>query len=85
MMKRSGRVFADRFHSRVLRTPTEVRNALHYLRHNHRHHVGERDGLTPSFVDPYTSEGDLVDVLPEPTVWLLRTGWRRASAKASSE
>src|SRR5450631_914413 len=28
MMKRSGRVFADRYHSRPLRTPTEVRRAV---------------------------------------------------------
>ena len=34
--ERKGKVFADRFHARVLRTPREVRNALHYLFHNAR-------------------------------------------------
>jgi len=28
-MGRKGRVFDDRYHARVLRTPTEVRHAIH--------------------------------------------------------
>ena len=38
LMGRKGRVVSDRYHSRVLRTPTEVRNAKNYIRHNYRHH-----------------------------------------------
>jgi REP element-mobilizing transposase RayT len=34
MMGRSGRVFDDRYHARVLRTPTEVRHAIHYVLFN---------------------------------------------------
>src|SRR5688572_21520111 len=30
-MGRSGRVFADRYHPRILRTPTQVRNAIRYV------------------------------------------------------
>ena len=37
--ERSGRVFADRYHMRLLRTPREVRNALRYVLLNARHHV----------------------------------------------
>jgi REP element-mobilizing transposase RayT len=35
---RRGKVFADRYHARALRTPLEVRRALVYVLHNHRHH-----------------------------------------------
>jgi len=37
-LTRRGRVFSDRFHARPLRTPLEVRRALIYVLHNHRHH-----------------------------------------------
>jgi REP element-mobilizing transposase RayT len=39
---RKGRVFDDRYHSRVLRTPTEVRRVRHYVRDNFRKHLRER-------------------------------------------
>ncbi|ACL63455.1 protein of unknown function DUF1568 [Anaeromyxobacter dehalogenans 2CP-1] len=39
MMGRRGKVFADRYHARVLGTPTEVRIALAYVLLNHRSHL----------------------------------------------
>jgi REP element-mobilizing transposase RayT len=39
---RKGRVFDDRYHARVLRTPTEVRRVQHYVRDNYRKHLRER-------------------------------------------
>jgi REP element-mobilizing transposase RayT len=39
---RKGRVFGDRYHSRALRTPHEVRRALSYVLNNHRRHEGDR-------------------------------------------
>ncbi len=39
---RKGRVFDDRYHARVLRTPTEVRRVRHYVRDNYRKHLRER-------------------------------------------
>jgi putative transposase len=45
LMKRVGKVLSDRFHARILRTPTEVRRAVAYVRHNraiHRARWGER-------------------------------------------
>ncbi len=39
---RKGRVFDDRYHARVLRTPTEVRQVRHYVRDNYRKHLRER-------------------------------------------
>jgi hypothetical protein len=72
-------VFADRFHDHVLRTPTEVRNALRYVLGNAwRHGIRYVDGL-----DPFTSAGPRGVPLPEPHSWLLARGWRRARAPAT--
>jgi REP element-mobilizing transposase RayT len=93
LMERKGRVFSDRFHARVLRTPREVRAALCYVLNNFRRHAvswGKR--LAATFVDPYSSAAwfDGWRNLPEltlqmpakstcasPTSWLRRIGWRR--------
>ena len=40
MMNKHGQVIGDRYHSRILRTPTEVRHALSYLRRNAEKHYG---------------------------------------------
>ena len=37
-LNRSGKVLRDRYHFRVLKTPTEVRNALRYVLLNARRH-----------------------------------------------
>lgn len=39
--RRSGRVFVDRYHSRLLKSPTEVHRALRYVLLNARKHVGK--------------------------------------------
>jgi REP element-mobilizing transposase RayT len=85
-MGRRGRVFADRFHSRALSTPREVRNCILYVLQNAAHH-GEaryRDGLDrPSsalWSDVWITmppELDLDSPVHEPTVFLLTTGWLR--------
>ena len=49
---RRGKVFHERFHGRVLKTPREVRTALAYLMHNARRH-GYR--VAPEGPDPYSS------------------------------
>jgi REP element-mobilizing transposase RayT len=56
VMDRKGAVFADRYHSRSLRTPTEVRRALIYVLCNGRKHlpaVGHRLGAR--WIDPCSS------------------------------
>jgi REP element-mobilizing transposase RayT len=86
--RRSGSVFADRYHSRVLRTPTEVRNVLLYVLNNIRHHV---EGPLLARLDPRSSapvfdgwkEVEAYEIGPgDPVVaargWLLTKGWRRA-------
>jgi REP element-mobilizing transposase RayT len=85
---RSGSVFADRYHSRVLHTPTEVRNVLLYVLNNIRHHI---EGPLPGRLDPRSSaavfdgwkEVEAYEIGPgDPVVaahgWLLTKGWRRA-------
>src|SRR5690349_6319503 len=77
MMGRKGRVFDDRYHARLLRTPTEVRNAIRYVRSNARKHAAERgETYSPGYVDPYSSAGAPDVGLPPAQTWLLRTGKR---------
>ncbi len=49
VMGRHGSVLFDRYHSRILRTPTEVKRVRHYLLGNAHHHYGLRER------DPFTS------------------------------
>ena len=85
---RSGKLFAQRYRARILRTPTEVRNALVYVLHNSRRH----DPSAPrDWVDPYSSAGffdgwrvphhdpsarDGPPPVAEAHTWLLTSGWR---------
>ncbi len=64
--KRKGRVFAERYHEHVLRTPREVRHALCYVLNNARKH-----GLwfRKEVLDPFTSGA-----------WF--DGWRLGQARA---
>jgi REP-associated tyrosine transposase len=87
---RRGRVLAERFHSRILRTPREVRNALAYVLLNTRRHA--RRLWTGLQVDPASSgrwfdgwrrkplvRGANVSAMPvtRARTWLLAIGWRR--------
>jgi REP element-mobilizing transposase RayT len=50
LWRRKGSVFADRYHSRPLRTPREVRNALVYVLNNNAKH-----GIRLASFDPFSS------------------------------
>jgi len=89
---RKGSVFADRYHTHVLRTPTEVRNVLEYIFKNREKHrgTGEELGLdrlssAPLFDGWDTFEGAELVGKYRPIVparsWLVRTGWRRGGGK----
>ena len=82
--RRSGSVFSDRYHDRILRTPKEVRIALAYVLNNAKRH-----GIYEAGVDAFSS-GRWFDgwreakpnvsassILPRARTWLLTTGWRR--------
>jgi REP element-mobilizing transposase RayT len=76
MLRRSGRVFADHYHSRLLRTPTELARAIRYVVANAAHHYAEKGA------DPFSSRGPgSLAALAAPLGWLVRLGWRRAAAK----
>ncbi len=80
---RRGAVFADRYHARALRTPTEVRNALKYVLNNWRHH---QEARAPWAVDPYSSGANFSgwQELGETwTLYPLRPGFERASTAAA--
>ena len=93
LWRRRGKVFADRYHDRILTSPREVRNALVYVLGNARKHAAAGRMLAaPRAVDRFTSalwfDGFASAVVVQgleraerPTTdgrtWLLRTGWRR--------
>jgi hypothetical protein len=79
--RKRGKVFSDRYHSRVLSTPREANAALHYVINNYRKHQAEAGRiLSPSFRDPCSSWTSLRarphdNPLAQPGTWLLRGGY----------
>jgi hypothetical protein len=53
VLGRKGKVFADRYHMRILKTPTEVKNALRYVLDNRWKHTPQR----PDFFHSSPNEG----------------------------
>ena len=52
---RKGNVFPDRYHLRVIKSPTQLRNTLNYVFGNWRHHGYDRYFQTGMRFDPYSS------------------------------
>ncbi len=89
MMGRHGKVFADRFHAHLLRTPAEVRHALAYVLLNQRSHAARRgERSLRATLDPFSSAAtfdgwkgtgpvEAPRVTSPPRTWLLASGWRR--------
>jgi hypothetical protein len=85
---RAGKVFDDRFHSRPLRSPREVRNALAYVLRNAAHHgIITTGGIDPfssaSWFDGWTRRSPALAValrycpFPRAQSWLMKDGWRK--------
>jgi len=90
MMRRQGKVFADRYHAHVLRTALEAHRAIGYVLRNAAKHYGHT-----KYLDPYSSASEFTGwsapvrvstwspvsrgdpLIADPTTWLLRAGWRR--------
>ncbi len=90
---RKGKVFADRYHDRALKSPREMRNALVYVLGNGRKHAAQGrmiaafdgpDMFTSApwfdgFVETIEVRG--IDGIPLPIArartWLANDGWRR--------
>jgi hypothetical protein len=86
LMGTRGAVFADRYHAHILRTPTEVANALGYVRGNFAIHAARQGAMPIHAQDPRSSvvliDGSLPDeqgppLVAPPHTWLLSVGWRR--------
>ena len=87
--RRIGRVFSDRYHVRVLRSPKQTRHALAYVLNNWRRHREDDAAFTNAWVmDPYSTaiqfngwkemENEVVYRKPPPTydplvVWLPKS------------
>jgi REP element-mobilizing transposase RayT len=63
MMQRKGRVLADRYHARILKTPTEVRHCVGYLQTNAQKHY-----QLPPGPDPFASDEPFM----RPQTWFLK-------------
>jgi REP element-mobilizing transposase RayT len=75
LLARTGKLFADHFHSHLLRSPTEVVNAIRYVLGNAARHYGER-GL-----DEFSSAAPSAKaVLVRPITWLVGEAHRRLKA-----
>ncbi len=87
-----GKVWAERFHARALKTPREVRNALGYVLNNERRHQAKGGHALPDgWVDPLSSgpwfDGWSTRVYPgrvtedaavaSARTWLMKVGWKR--------
>ncbi len=79
--RRTGKVFADRYHSHVLKTRREVAGALRYILENFRHHLRAEEARRHP-VDPCSSAAWLTIGLTggapvvAPRTWLLRHAGR---------
>jgi REP element-mobilizing transposase RayT len=73
MMGRKGKVIGDRYHVRMLRGHRAARNAVRYVRENHRKHFAPktnwREGQTN---DVFSSWGEAAIELPKPRTTVLR-------------
>jgi hypothetical protein len=90
LWSRRGKVFADRYHDHILRTPREVRNAIRYVFQNARKHAAV--GRVLPAIDTFTSAPwftgfretitvrrleAVVRPVTDAHTWLLTLGWRR--------
>jgi len=89
--RRSGAVWAERYHARALTTPREVRNGLVYVLLNFRKHLRAPRGIDPrssgawfdGWADEVPPHGAPCPVVSART-WLASVGWRRAGGRISA-
>jgi len=85
LMGRRGPVFVDHYHSRALRTPTEVARARAYVLGNFAHHAEQRGRqIGANRPDPCSSAAAGPRVVAEPRTWLMSVGWTRASGDSGT-
>jgi len=74
--RRRGKVFADRYHVKVIKAPTQARHTIRYILSNWRHHSEDQQGLARTWlVDPFSSGilfPDWAELQDKPWMWPLR-------------
>jgi REP element-mobilizing transposase RayT len=96
LRRRTGDVFAFRYHATAITTPTQARNAISYILNNWRRH--RNDARSPYRIDPFSSADRFrgwetphgnTHTEPLPVVraasWLLTDGWTRAGPIRTDE
>jgi REP element-mobilizing transposase RayT len=84
-LRRTGRVWGDRYHARALTSPREVRSGILYVLQNWKKHVAGAHGMDELSSGPWFGgwsgspplRGDASPVAPSKT-WLGTVGWLRA-------
>jgi hypothetical protein len=76
-------VLADRYHARLLPTPTptEATSAIRHVLGIHAHSFPELK-LPAGWSDPF-SLACRADLVAEPKTWLLAVGWKRAQPRVA--
>jgi putative transposase len=86
VLERHGNVWSERYHSRALKTPREVRNGIVYVLMNRHKHGSKAMALDPcssaSLFDGWKVPPSLAppperSPIEPATTWLLRLGWKR--------
>jgi len=74
--RRRGKVFADRYHAKVITSPTQARHALAYVLLNFRKHKEDQQGLASTWlVDPFSTAilfPDWKELEDKPVMWPIR-------------
>ena len=92
--RRTGQVFADRYHAEQLTTPTQARNAISYVINNWRKHREDHHGpFALHRVDPFSSGPTYWKIsgpfeplqTSPPSTWMLKIGIRRLPAIMPTE
>jgi len=77
--RRRGKVFADRYHLEVIKSPRQARNALSYILNNWRKHREDQAGLPATWlVDPFSSGisfPDWKEMEGRDLMWPIRDGY----------
>ncbi len=77
---RKGKLFAHRYHARILKTPREVRNCLAYVLLNRKHHATDKK-FARHWIDPHSSAAwfdGWADAIR------VNTGWKHALVTGES-
>jgi REP-associated tyrosine transposase len=96
VLRRRGRMWDDRFHSRALKSPREVRHAIVYVLMNAKKHIADAPNFDPCSSAAWFTGSKLplaqappLDcdelITQRPQTWLLRAGWTKHGLVAPNE